>query len=111
MLFLVQEGGTFLGTTHSVVLTQVRKKLNKMTSKKQVHSKIINCILNVIPHCLKWITQHSEVINKSAKDIVFVREGQKEIILGLQKSPPHFTSPCGFSPVTSQVWDDIIQIK
>lgn len=63
------------------------------------------------PHCLKWITQHSEIINKSAKDIVFAREGQEEIILGLQKSLPHFTSPCGFSPISSQIREDIIQIK
>lgn len=39
MLFRIQEGSTFLRTTHSVVLTQVRKKLIKMTSKKQIHSK------------------------------------------------------------------------
>lgn len=69
-----------------MVLTQVRKTFNKMTSKKQIHSKIRNCSLNKIqldPSWLQWITQHSELINKSAKDAVWVRERHQETALGL----------------------------
>jgi hypothetical protein len=57
-----------------------------MTSKKQIHSKIRKCSLNKIqlsPSWLKWITQHSEIINKSAKGAVGVRERQQETALGL----------------------------
>lgn len=71
------------------MLTQVKKKLNRTTSKEQIHSKIRNCSLNKrqeFPSGLKWLTRHSEIINESAKDAVWVRERHQETALGLHSA-------------------------